>query len=71
MGVNGGKTCRKEVRNEMPNISGLKEGTKESFVEFCQRQKITQIQWVEKHLADDLAQEQAEAPEKVKGGKTR
>jgi hypothetical protein len=41
----------------MGYISGLKESTKYGLAEYCRRNRITQIAWVEKHLTADLANE--------------
>ena len=41
----------------MGYIAGLSEGTKLALVEFCRRNRITQIAWVNEHLDADLAAE--------------
>jgi hypothetical protein len=38
-------------------ISGLKDSTKIVLAQFCKRNNITQVAWVDKHLDADLLEE--------------
>ena len=45
----------------MPYINGLSESTKLALVEYCYRHRITQKDWVNKHLEADLQAEAGQA----------
>jgi hypothetical protein len=41
----------------LPEISGIDTETKDKLKDYCKRKALTQIEWVAKHLLDDLKKE--------------